>query len=284
MTTIDDWLTAVRAELLQPQTHRAELAELADALREAADELGEAAACEAFGKPAEIARQLNSHAPVEAPAESLVGSPLGINPTTIHHRIADTFNPADSRILVPHVLGVGWAVNLGAVAARLHLIDPDTMDEDVLNALDDRALTRGAVAASIPALLGLGLLPFGAGKERLPNHWPLVGPPDGWVTPVSGQWMVILLALACIGLAFLPRRLGASQLWSMLLLVLATMLAVTSCAVIAMQVFGGDRPIGWVVFVVMLLSAGAALAQGVSLLRTGARAAARNPHTPSHRS
>ncbi|MEL4504243.1 hypothetical protein AAEX63_03580 [Luteococcus sp. H138] len=281
MTTIDDWLAAVRADLLEPHAHRAELAELVDALREAADELGEQAACEAFGDPAEVARQLNQQTPTEpAGANRLVGSPVGVNPITMPSRLASAFDPADSRILVPHALGLGWQVNLGAVATRLHLVEPDQLDEDVLDALDEQTLTRGAVAASIPALLGLALLPFGIGQERLPNHWPLFGPPDGWVTPITGQWLPILLTLGAIGLAFLPRRLGASQLWRMLLLVIASMLSVTMAGVIGMQVFGGSRPIGWLLLPVMLAATGAALAQGVVLLRAGARAAART-HEPS---
>ncbi|WP_420175830.1 hypothetical protein [Luteococcus sp. OSA5] len=280
--TVDEWLTTLQHDLLDPRAHRHELQELAEALREAADELGERAACQAFGDPAEVARQLNSGSPAEAPDHRpLVGSPLGINPTTIGSRVASAFDPADSRILVPHMMGLGWQVNLGAVAARLHLVEPDQLDEDVLAALDDRTLTMASATACLPALLGLALLPVGMGQQRLPNQWPLFGPPHGWVEPLTGQWPLIAMALFSIGLAVLPRRLGASQLWSLLLLVVATMLSVTCCGTIAMQVFGGDRPIGWVGLPVMALSAAMGLAQGVILLRHGARAAARE-HDRSH--
>lgn len=283
--TVDEWIRRLTDDLLDPRSCRREVDELSAALREAADELGEQAACEAFGDPAEAARQLNQSAPAEpVGATRLVGSPVGVNPVTIGSRIASAFDPADPRILVPHTFGLGWQINLGAVAARLHLVDPDQLDEDVLGALDGRALDRGAVLASLPALAGLCLLPVGMGQDRLPNHWPLFGPPDGWVTPLSGQWMLIMMAAACLALAFLPRRLGASQLWSMLLLVVATMLSVTCCGVMAMQVFGGERPIGWLMFPIMLASTAAALAQGVVLLRTGARAAARTRQASTTRS
>lgn len=283
--TVDEWLHRLSDDLLDPRANRREVDELSVALREAADELGEPAACEAFGDPAATARRLNTHAPSEAVgAGRMVGSPMGLNPLTVHKRLASAFDPADPRILVPHALGLGWAVNLGAVATRLRLIDPDTMDEDVLCALDERALRTAGVAAALPAVASLALLPFGVGQERLPNHWPLFGPPDGWVTPISGQWMPITMALACIALSFLPRAFGASQLWRLLLLVIASMLSVTCCGVIAMQVFGADRAIGWLMLPLMLLSCAAALAQGVLLLRHGARAAARTRHASPNRS
>lgn len=283
--TVEEWLARLNAELLDPRASRREVDELTGALQEAADELGEAAACEAFGDPAQIARQLNEHSPAEpAGATRMIGSPVGLNPLTIHSRMASAFDPADARILVPHTLGLGWQVNLGAVAARLHLLDPDQLDEDVLGALDERALTTSGVAAALPAVAGLALLPFGLGQERLPNHWPLFGPPDGWVTPIAGQWMPITMALACIAMSFLPRAFGASQLWRLLLLVIASMLSVTCCGVVTMQVFGGYRPIGWLILPLMLLSCVAALAQGVLLLRHGARAASRTRHASPNRS
>jgi len=38
--------------------------------------------------------------------------------------------PADDRIIVPHALGMGWAINLGAVAVRLGVLQPDDADEE----------------------------------------------------------------------------------------------------------------------------------------------------------
>lgn len=284
--TIETWLATVHDELLDPRAHREELAELAEGLREAADEMGEEAACEAFGDPVEVARQLNVRAPITTHngVRQLVGSPAGINPATIHRRLASTFDPADSRILVPHVLGVGWSVNLGAVAARMHLIEPDHLDEDVLNALDRRTLDFSAALVAIPALGTFLLLPFGLGQERLPNHWPLFGPPDGWVTPITGQWSSIAMTLIALAMAVVPRWTGTSQFWRLLLSLAATMLAVTACGVTAMQVFGGDRAIGWVVLPVMCVATLASMAQGVALVRLGARAAARTHNTTTHRS
>lgn len=278
MSAIDEWVGELRANLVDPRAHAAEIAELREALQEAADELGEEAACQAFGRPSETADEWNHRptpvSPNAQPARRLVGSPIGVNPATITTRIADTFDPADPRILVPHVLGVGWSVNLGALAVRLGLITPDQLDEDVMGALTARHFLPATAAACLPALGALALLPFGLGQERLPNEWPLYGPPDGWVTPISGQWMVIAIAIGAIALATLPGRLGASQLWRLLLLIVATMLAISSCGVIAMQVFGGDRPIGSLLFIVMLVASAASLAQGVLLLRAGARTAA----------
>ncbi len=41
-------------------------------------------------------------------------------------RIAQTWwQPADQRLFLPRAVGLGWDVNLGAVAVRLNLIEPD---------------------------------------------------------------------------------------------------------------------------------------------------------------
>lgn len=279
---VDAWLLQVRDELPNPRAHRQQLDELAESLREAADEMGAEQACAAFGDPAAVARQLAAEHP-EA-AAPLVGSPLGLNPATIHRRLADMFNPADSRLLVPAVAGIGWTVNLGALAVRLHLEEPDVLDHDVMDALDEPPLRTAAVAVTLVALGTVALLPFGLGQERLPNHWPLVGPPDGWVRPLTGQWMQLVIAVTAVALAWLPGRLGASQLWRVLLLVTGMMLATTGTGVTALQVFGHDAPVGWLIFPLMLTAAAAAMAVGVGLLRAGARRAARRHSNTTARS
>jgi len=49
--------------------------------------------------------------------------PYDFRPPCIH-RISSTFwDPANEYVLVPQAIGVGWTVNLGAVATKLGLLD-----------------------------------------------------------------------------------------------------------------------------------------------------------------
>lgn len=97
-------------------------------------------------------------------------------------RIADTWwNPADERILLPRAVGLGWDVNLGAIAVRLGLIEPDA--ETVPFSSTPRAAF--AAAAAVPATMAAAtvlhyLVRGRALPELVPSHWDVVGAPDHW--------------------------------------------------------------------------------------------------------
>ncbi len=98
-------------------------------------------------------------------------------------RIAATWwNPAEERLLVPRAMGLGWDLNLGAVAVRLGVIEPDA-EAVPFTATPARAF---ATAAAVPAALAAAAVLHYAVRgrslpDRLPAHWNAVGVPDRWM-------------------------------------------------------------------------------------------------------
>lgn len=87
-----------------------------------------------------------------------------------YSRVWDPMNPS---ILVPRVIGLGWDVNLGAVAVKLGWLRPDDMDEDVIEAIPDAAL---AVARALPIAAAIAtavasIVAATQSEGRLPSGW-----------------------------------------------------------------------------------------------------------------
>lgn len=93
------------------------------------------------------------------------------------------WNPADGRILMPKTYGVGWDLNLGAVAARLGMI---ARDED--EPIGSRGTALAVAVAPAVAAVGLAAVQIAAPRlgnrsaHPLPTHWDLAGRPDRWAT------------------------------------------------------------------------------------------------------
>lgn len=120
---------------------RQALADLEAALREAGPGAGED-----FGPAEAYAAAVDAELGTGRPFRTLLGIPNSLAPGMLA-RMAATFDPADGRIVVPHVLGIGWAINAGAVAVRLGLLNPDDLDDELLaDAVDGpgRAVRVGA--------------------------------------------------------------------------------------------------------------------------------------------
>jgi len=49
--------------------------------------------------------------------------PYDFRPPCINRLRSTLWDPANEHVLVPHAIGVGWTVNLGAVAKKLGLLD-----------------------------------------------------------------------------------------------------------------------------------------------------------------
>ncbi|MDO5494139.1 MAG: DUF5808 domain-containing protein [bacterium] len=107
---------------------------------------------EALGSPAEYAAALDAEFGTTDAPRSLGQGAAGVL-SGVGRRMAGTFNPADSRLLVPRAIGLGWDINMGAVAARLGLLRPDDIDAEVLDAATtehaDTARTMATVATGV---------------------------------------------------------------------------------------------------------------------------------------
>jgi hypothetical protein len=132
----------------------------------------------------------------------------GFRPGGIGERVATTWwNPAEERFLLPRAVGAGWDLNLGAVAVRLGLIEPDA-EAEPFSATPEPAFRA---AALVPVgLAGATLLHYLVrGRSlpaRLPSHWDLTGAPDRWVskrraalTDVAGGVLAAGVAVVAAG-------------------------------------------------------------------------------------
>ena len=127
----------------------------------------------------------------------------GVDPRGAARRVADSmWNPQDPRLFQPRAVGLGWDLNLGAVAVRLGLIEPDA--EDVpFDATPDSAFEAAAAlpiactAATVAhyAVRGRTLPP------RLPAHWSAGGTPDRFVSRRRAGATDIAVTVASAGLA-----------------------------------------------------------------------------------
>ncbi|AGF71216.1 DUF5808 domain-containing protein [Corynebacterium halotolerans] len=111
--------------------------------------------------------------------------------------------PQDPRIFQPHLFGLGWSINLGAVAVRLGLIRPDDIDADVVAAIPTPVMEA---ARAVPAILtAAAALTLAAGWRELPTTVPLNftlgGEPRGRRYPKA---VTLALPAAGAGLSALP--------------------------------------------------------------------------------
>ncbi len=217
----DPYVAAVAAELgalapgvaLSPNDTRAALADLRDVLTELGPETDPTAV---LGPAPEYAAQLaaafasaGSRAPRTSgvrggssgpgpsgdwdpvplgPQTTLLGVPAdsrGLTEARVRARVWDPANPA---LLVPKSFGIGWDVNLGAVAVRLGLIRPDDLDDDVLAHIPVRhwAATRWAPLALAGASAAYLALNWRRLPPRVALGWSWDGRPNRWGPRAAG--------------------------------------------------------------------------------------------------
>ena len=101
-----------------------------------------------LGSPTEYAAALNEM--FDGGPTRLLGMPVSLA-KGIGRRMAGTFDPADQRLIIPRLFGLGWTLNLGRVAVGLGLLNPDDVDDDVLEDAVTNLGTPQMVASAIVA-------------------------------------------------------------------------------------------------------------------------------------
>lgn len=159
-----------------------DLAELAASLHEAAAAQGQEAALAAHGPADRYADALIGAAGDQAdepsgrpcrPVRRVLGVPVALSPRGLSERAARSFSPADP-VLVPRAYGIGWDLNLGALAVRAGLAHPDDLDDDL-----SLGPAQTAALSAAPALLALGVAAAGAPRAGRSGGDPAVGPTNG---------------------------------------------------------------------------------------------------------
>ena len=107
------------------------------------------------------------------PVRRVLGVPVALSPRGLSERAARSFSPADP-VLVPRTYGIGWDLNLGALAVRAGLAHPDDLDDDL-----SLGPAQTAALSAAPALLALGVAAAGAPRAGRSGGDPAVGPTNG---------------------------------------------------------------------------------------------------------
>ncbi|PVU82845.1 hypothetical protein DDP54_07320 [Cellulomonas sp. WB94] len=133
----------------------------------------------------------------------LLGVPYDLRAPSSARDASRWWNPLDRRILVPKSWGVGWSVNVGALAVRTGAVRPD--DEDVpFGAVPPRAVAA-TLAAPVAVLAAVGAL-AAVTWRRLPPTVPTKWSLSGDVTAHGSRGPTML---GLVGLAAVPTAMAA---------------------------------------------------------------------------
>jgi hypothetical protein len=156
MTCADAYVAAVARQLTVPAaSRRAALDDLRGTLADLARGSSEADAVAALGPASDYATALNEGTDgLQQPR--LFGLPNSFGPG-IARRIAATFDPADANLVIPRVFGGGWTLNAGAIAARLGLLNPDDLDDEIAAEAVEGPGRLAPLVAAVPSVVALAL-------------------------------------------------------------------------------------------------------------------------------
>ncbi|MGW2267410.1 DUF5808 domain-containing protein [Streptomyces koyangensis] len=241
-----EYLRAVRAHL--GRLSRADRRRVLDALSAQLEELAEAGddPVTALGEPAHYAAGLLDALAGDLPEGSASRRVFGIPVETrgpvsaeVRSRVWDPANPS---LFVPRLFGIGWTVNLGAVAVRAGLIRPDDTDAEVLRSIPERDLSaaRGVplvIAGSTAAALALVWRSL---PSSVASGFGMTGRPRG----EAPKWT--LTGVAALGAlpALWAQRKNVPVEDRLVRAASATSLSVISASVVAATVAQARRPCG----------------------------------------
>ena len=267
ITTIEEYLLAVRAGLsgLRARDRDDSLAELESLLREDAERAGEAAAVAALGDPNAYAvgvlealsdTQRDETDVGPQPQGRVLGMPYDFRGASVDRIGSRLWNPADPRIFMPRLFGVGWTVNFGAIAVKLRLIRPDDTGDESFEAAPKAAV---AVALAIPALLAaVTTLAIAFAWRTLPAevpvHWGVSGAPDDWTSKGLAFGLVLALTVLPVVLTYVRvLRRGASARSRILSAAVLALLAAlgTGMALVTIADADGGATGNWIVAAIL---------------------------------
>ncbi|HHV22490.1 MAG TPA: hypothetical protein GXZ30_13315 [Propionibacterium sp.] len=100
--------------------------------------------------------------------------------------------PENPRLFVPRGFGLGWRLNLGAVAVRLGWLRPDDADADVLAAIPEEVRrAQRAVPIALAALTALGAGVLWREGAHIPVNFDAAGRVNRWA---DRRWLLAIVA------------------------------------------------------------------------------------------
>ncbi|MDL5350792.1 DUF5808 domain-containing protein [Microbacterium sp. zg-YB36] len=241
-----DYLGAVRAHLHRvprPDRRRA-----LSALSAQLDELAQAGLdpVTALGDPAAYAHELTDaladDTATAGPRWRLLGLPVELRGPMSAEVRSRTWDPANPKLFVPRLLGIGWTLNLGAVAVRLGLIRPDDTGDDVLAAIPQRRLHQ---AHAVPLVIaGTTAAVIAATWRALPPTVAAGFDLGGRAQEHAPRWALLAdLALGAVPALWAQRRSAPTE-DRLVRTATATSLAVISAGVVAATLADARAPQG----------------------------------------
>lgn len=127
----------------------------------------------------------------------VLGIPVDIRGLTEPRARLRAYEPENPSLLVPRAFGVGWDLNIGAIAAKLGLIRPD----DSLQDLEEHIPARASALLALAPLGGAAVVAaLGAWASRtdapLPSNWGPSLRPSGWVSARRAVAVPVALSVA----------------------------------------------------------------------------------------
>lgn len=138
----------------------------------------------------------------------ILGLPAGLRGLTSSEVRLRCFEPENPRLLVPRTTGLGWDLNLGAVAVRLGLIRPDDSLPDLVDHIPGSTV-RMLVAVPPVMTAGTCALAAAVGRraDRLPSGWDATFRPRGWGRPRAALGPLVGVSTVLAGWSLWQNRL-----------------------------------------------------------------------------
>lgn len=250
--TIEAYVAAVRAALadLPARDREDALAELESLLRADAERRGEDAAIESLGYPHNYARAiriaLTGDGEDPRPQGRVLGMPYdfrGANATRMAERM---WNPADPRVFMPRLFGVGWTLNFGAIAVKLGLIRPDDAADEAYERVPGGVVR---VALAVPGVLAIVTVTLAAAAwpslpVEVPIHWGATGAPNDWAPKALALGSLLALTALPVAITYMRvLRVGTPKRTRVLAASALTLIALIGLGLMVMTVADADG--GW---------------------------------------
>ncbi|MBV7294960.1 hypothetical protein KRX51_03380 [Corynebacterium sp. TAE3-ERU12] len=116
--------------------------------------------------------------------------------------ILDVFEPENPNLLVPRKYGLGWDINVAAVAVKAGWIRPDDSLPDLADNVAPLLSKIMRVAPTVVGLLTVSAAALVAPQDRVATSWSLTGKPRKFTT---GKKAILTPLLISAATATLPR-------------------------------------------------------------------------------
>lgn len=143
----------------------------------------------------------------------VLGVPVSFAGLTNPEARLRAFEPENPNLFVPRTVGIGWDLNIGAVAVRLGLLRPDDSVPDLVDHIPPATIKalRLSPLAGASAVVIAGA--YTAQRyERLPTNWGLTFRPTRWGNGVAAMATPVLISFgAGLWAEIATRRATASN-------------------------------------------------------------------------